>query len=106
MSIQIQEDTHQDDTRQGIKQNIQKELDDIKNIMINNIEKLTQNQEKIESLIDKSESLMEQSKKFNKNTKSLRWRMYINNKKTAFILGSGIIFLATGGISWAWLALI
>lgn len=56
---------------------IHKELDDIKDIMINNIDFLLQRGEILEDLVEKTEHLTKESKKFYKRSKKL-------NKKCCF----------------------
>eukprot|EP00884_Botryococcus_braunii_P002298 jgi/Botrbrau1/12069/Bobra.0295s0024.1 len=55
---------------------VQKKVDEVKNIMVNNIEKVLERGEKIELLVDKTDNLRDQAIKFQKTGRQLRSKMW------------------------------
>lgn len=53
-----------------------KKLDDVKNVMVQNIEMVLERGEKLELLVDKSEQLQLDSFRFQKSSKKLRQAMF------------------------------
>eukprot|EP00429_Kryptoperidinium_foliaceum_P094670 CAMPEP_0176186696 /NCGR_PEP_ID=MMETSP0121_2-20121125/2003_1 /TAXON_ID=160619 /ORGANISM="Kryptoperidinium foliaceum, Strain CCMP 1326" /LENGTH=74 /DNA_ID=CAMNT_0017525189 /DNA_START=69 /DNA_END=290 /DNA_ORIENTATION=- len=51
-------------------------LDDVKNIMVQNIEMVLERGEKLELLVDKTEKLQSQAVKFEKSSKELKHAMF------------------------------
>mmetsp|Transcript_35574 Transcript_35574/g.42843 ORF Transcript_35574/g.42843 Transcript_35574/m.42843 type:complete len:253 (-) Transcript_35574:708-1466(-) len=66
---------------------VQKQVQEVKNIMMDNIEKVLDRGEKIELLVDKTEELRFKADNFHKTGKQLRRKMWWNNlkMKMAFI---------------------
>lgn len=76
---------------------IQDQINQVKNIMHDNIEKMLKRGENIEILVEKSKELEENSFIFAKNTKQLKHKMICNNIKTYIWLI--ILFCITLGVS-------
>jgi vesicle-associated membrane protein 7 len=57
------------------------QIEDVKGVMVENIEKVLQRGEKIELLVDKTEALNQSAKKFQKASKSLKQAMWWKNVK-------------------------
>lgn len=55
---------------------VKHQLDDVKNVMVENIEKVLQRGEKIELLVDKTDRLNQQAFKFEKTSKQLRTALF------------------------------
>jgi len=59
---------------------VKAEMDDVKNVMVDNIEKVLKRGEKIELLVDKTDNLNQQSIRFKKHSTQLKqamWCVYI-----------------------------
>jgi vesicle-associated membrane protein 7 len=69
------------------------EIDEVKNIMFSNIEKVIDRGEKISLLVDKTETLNKQSHQFKKNSGSLRHAMWVKNMKLNCIIFSVVMVL-------------
>ncbi|KAK9867853.1 hypothetical protein WJX84_009201 [Apatococcus fuscideae] len=65
---------------------VQKKVDEVKNIMVDNIEKVLERGEKIELLVDKTDNLRFQADKFHKTGKQLRSKMWWQNFKMKVII--------------------
>jgi vesicle-associated membrane protein 7 len=85
---------------------MQGQLGNIKNVMVDNIEKVLERGEKMELLVDKSDSLHQQAFKFSKASTSFKRQMWLRNMKLLAVLGGlvlGIIYLiasaACGGLT-------
>lgn len=65
---------------------VQKKVDEVKNIMVDNIEKVLERGEKIELLVDKTDNLRFQADKFHKTGRQLRSRMWWQNMKMKLII--------------------
>lgn len=75
---------------------VQQQVSEVKEIMMDNIEKVLDRGEKIEVLVDKTEALRFQADIFHKQGRALRNRMWWNNLKMklillTFVIGVGII---------------
>ena len=65
---------------------VQQQVSEVKEIMMDNIEKVLDRGEKIEVLVDKTEALRFQADNFHKQGRALRNRMWWNNLKMKLIL--------------------
>ncbi|CAD7700981.1 unnamed protein product [Ostreobium quekettii] len=65
---------------------VQRKVDEVKNIMVENIEKVLERGEKIELLVDKTDDLRFQAEKFHKTGKHLRSKMWWQNFKMKIML--------------------
>ncbi|XP_002737936.1 vesicle-associated membrane protein 7-like [Saccoglossus kowalevskii] len=86
---------------------VQGELDELKGIMVKNIDTLASRGEKLELLVDKTEDLETNSLTFKKTSKNLARSMCIKNAKLTIILVIVLIVIiyfivsaACGGLSW------
>ena len=73
---------------------VNEKIDSVKNIMVENIDRVLERGERIELLVDKTDRLLEQSFKFEKASKSLKrdiWWRSVRNK--CIILGIVLIIL-------------
>eukprot|EP00898_Chlorokybus_atmophyticus_P006580 jgi/Chlat1/6923/Chrsp52S06599 len=71
---------------------VQKEVDQVKHIMMENIEKVLDRGEKIELLVDKTDALRSQADDFHRTGRQLRRRMWWNNLKLKLMV-AGILFV-------------
>eukprot|EP00736_Rhodelphis_marinus_P003273 Rmarinus@m.26297 len=60
---------------------VQREIDEVKNVMVHNIEKVLERGEKIELLVDKTENLNQQAFQFKKQATQLKHAMWWKNAK-------------------------
>jgi len=60
---------------------VQKQVEEVKSVMMENIEKVLDRGDRIELLVDKTEELRFQADNFYKTGRSLRRRMWWNNMK-------------------------
>lgn len=65
---------------------VQKQVDEVKNVMIENIEKVLDRGEKIELLVDKTQSLRNSADTFHRQGKQLRRQMWLNNLKMKLLI--------------------
>lgn len=65
---------------------VRRKVDEVKSIMVDNIEKVLQRGEKIELLVDKTDDLVNQAADFNRKGKHLRQQMWWQNFKMKVIL--------------------
>ena len=72
---------------------VQKQVDEVKNVMIENIEKVLDRGEKIELLVDKTQSLRNSADTFHRQGKQLRRQMWMNNLKMKLAGGAGCLIL-------------
>ena len=70
---------------------VQQQVSEVKEIMMDNIEKVLDRGEKIEVLVDKTEALRFQADNFHKQGRALRNRMWWNNLKMKLILLTFVI---------------
>lgn len=73
---------------------VQKKVDEVKNIMVENIERVLERGEKIELLVDKTDNLRFQADKFHKTGRQLRSRMWWQSMRMKIIIVVIIILLA------------
>lgn len=67
---------------------VKNQLDDVKNVMVENIEKVLERGEKIELLVDKTDRLSHQAFKFEKTSKQLREALFWKKVKMYFIVAA------------------
>ena len=86
---------------------VQGEIDELKNIMVENIENLSERGERLDLLVDKAENLNEGSVTFRTQSRTLARQMYWKNIKMYVIIGIvGIVVLYLiisafcGGLGW------
>lgn len=86
---------------------VQKEVDELKGIMVKNIDSIAQRGERLELLIDKAEDLNATSMTFKKSSKNLARSMCMKNVKMTIILVIVCILVlyfivsaACGGLAW------
>ncbi|KAI8912633.1 synaptobrevin-domain-containing protein [Gorgonomyces haynaldii] len=60
-------------------QTVQTQVDQVKDIMVNNIEKILERGERIDMLVDKTGQLSQQSDQFKKRSTALRRAMYLGS---------------------------
>merc|ERR1712157_659813 len=65
---------------------VHKKLDDVKNVMVQNIEMVLERGEKLELLVDKSEQLQLDSFRFQKSSKKLRQAMFWKKVKIYLLI--------------------
>nr|CAD1817904.1 unnamed protein product [Ananas comosus var. bracteatus] len=66
------------------------QITDIKEIMMDNIEKVLDRGEKIELLVDKTESLQFQADSFQRQGRQLRRKMWLQNLRFKLMVGGGV----------------
>jgi len=72
---------------------VSSKLEDVKNIMVENIEKILERGEKLELLVDKTEQLQEQAFKFEKSSRKLKNVMFWKRVKMFLAIGAIVLFL-------------
>eukprot|EP00735_Rhodelphis_limneticus_P003370 TRINITY_DN14834_c0_g1::TRINITY_DN14834_c0_g1_i1::g.16286::m.16286 TRINITY_DN14834_c0_g1::TRINITY_DN14834_c0_g1_i1::g.16286 ORF type:complete len:218 (-),score=81.04,sp/Q86AQ7/VAM7B_DICDI/62.37/1e-85,Synaptobrevin/PF00957.16/6.3e+03,Synaptobrevin/PF00957.16/1.5e-34,Longin/PF13774.1/2e-23,DUF1798/PF08807.5/0.022,UvsY/PF11056.3/0.17,DUF16/PF01519.11/0.23 TRINITY_DN14834_c0_g1_i1:594-1247(-) len=72
---------------------VQKEIDEVKTVMVHNIEKVLERGEKIELLVDKTENLNQQAFMFKKQATRLKHAMWWKNAKLMALLVFVVLFL-------------
>lgn len=72
---------------------VQKKVDEVKGIMVENIERVLERGEKIELLVDKTDNLRFQADKFHKTGRALRSKMWWQNFKIQIIVVIVLILL-------------
>jgi len=72
------------------------EVEEVKQVMTDNIDRILERGDKIELLVDKSQDLSEQANKFKKSSTQLRRNMWWRNAKLQAIVGCGILAVAIG----------
>lgn len=83
------------------------QIDELKDIMIKNIDSLRDRGEKLELLVNKTENLSNNSVAFRKGTRNLARQMFWKNIRVYIVVGLVIIFIiyvivsmACGGLAW------
>lgn len=83
------------------------ELDDLKNIMVKNIDNVAMRGERLELLVNKTENLSVNSVTFRKTSRNLARSMFWKNVKLYIIIGIVILLIvyfivsmACGGLAW------
>ncbi|CAM2112674.1 unnamed protein product [Caretta caretta] len=84
---------------------LQIQVDDVKNVMTENIDKVLQREENLSELVDRTDDLQIAADTFQKNTTKISRKMWWKNAKMMIIIGvvlliilTFIILLATGVI--------
>ena len=72
---------------------VHKKLDDVKNVMVQNIEMVLERGEKLELLVDKSEQLQLDSFRFQKSSKKLRQAMFWKKVKIYMLIACVVLVL-------------
>ncbi|KAL8617330.1 Vesicle-associated membrane protein [Nucella lapillus] len=95
------------ETRQDAVVRVQEEVDELKGIMVRNIDQIADRGERLELLVDKTEDLNAHSVTFKKTSRSLARSMWWKNAKIAVIIAIVVIVLlyfivsaACGGLDW------
>ena len=79
---------------------VKNQIEDVKGVMVENIEKVLARGEKIELLVDKTEALNQSAQKFKKASKSLKDAMWWKNVKMWLLIFA--IVTAAIVIIWGW----
>ena len=79
---------------------VKADMDDVKNVMVDNIEKVLKRGEKIELLVDKTDNLNQQSIRFKKHSNQLKQAMWWQNAKMMILVG-GIVVVVIGLIIYS-----
>ena len=72
---------------------VRQQLDEVKGVMVQNIEKVLERGEKIELLVDKTDKLNQQAFKFEKQSKQLKNAMWWRNLKMKLMFAVIVIFI-------------
>mmetsp|Transcript_14747 Transcript_14747/g.40742 ORF Transcript_14747/g.40742 Transcript_14747/m.40742 type:complete len:228 (+) Transcript_14747:114-797(+) len=72
---------------------VKSQIDDVKGVMVQNIEKVLERGEKIELLVDKTDRLNQQAFRFESSSRSLRRAMYWRKMRCYIGLGVAVVFL-------------
>jgi vesicle-associated membrane protein 7 len=72
---------------------VKSQIEDVKGVMVENIEKVLERGEKIELLVDKSGLLVEQAFRFESSSRNLRRTMYWRKMRCYFGIGVAVVFL-------------
>ena len=71
---------------------VRSQINDVKDVMVQNIEKVLERGEKIELLVDKTDKLNQQAFKFEKQSKRLKSAMWWKNvKMTIFLVAAALV---------------
>ncbi|XP_031622849.1 vesicle-associated membrane protein 7 [Contarinia nasturtii] len=83
------------------------QIDELKDIMVKNIENVTARGERLELLVNKTENLRDTSVSFRKTSRNLARAMFWNNIKMYVIIGAVVLFIiyvivsmSCGGLLW------
>jgi len=83
------------------------QIDELKDIMVKNIENVTARGERVELLVNKTENLRNTSVSFRKTSRNLARQMFWKNIKLYVLVGTIVIFviyviisMACGGLAW------
>ncbi|XP_024130509.1 vesicle-associated membrane protein 5 [Oryzias melastigma] len=71
-------------------QQMQDDAEEVKVIMLDNLQKADERREKMSNLEDRADDLLEQSKQFEKKTNTLRQQKWWENKRAKVFLGIGV----------------
>ncbi|EGD75285.1 hypothetical protein PTSG_12511 [Salpingoeca rosetta] len=79
------------------------EVDQVKGIMVQNIEKVLQRGEQIDLLVDKADTLHDEAKRFQRTSRKLKNQMWWQNKKMCLLITGVLLALALiiGLIIWS-----
>jgi len=72
---------------------VRQQLDEVKGVMVENIEKVLERGEKIELLVDKTDKLNQQAFKFEKSSKKLKNAMWWRNLKMKLVIAFVVILV-------------
>ena len=72
---------------------VKSQIDEVKGVMVQNIEKVLERGEKIELLVDKTDRLNQQAFRFESSSRSLRRAMYWRKMRCYVALGVAAVFL-------------
>jgi len=72
---------------------VKSQIEDVKGIMVQNIEKVLERGEKIELLVDKTDRLNQQAFKFESSSRSLRKAMYWKKMRCYMFMAGGVFLL-------------
>jgi hypothetical protein len=72
---------------------VRADMDDVKNVMVDNIEKVLKRGEKIELLVDKTDNLNQQSIRFKKHSNQLKQAMWWQNAKMMILVGGVVVVI-------------
>jgi len=72
--------------------NVKSQIDEVRDVMVQNIERVLERGEKIELLVDKTDQLNQQAFRFQANSRSLRRHMYWRQMKCRAILAVIVLF--------------
>lgn len=67
-------------------QKVQREVDEVQHIVVENINKLVERGERVDVLVEKSENLSVEARQFKKKTVLLKQRMWCQNAKLTMVL--------------------
>lgn len=70
---------------------VKSQIDEVKDVMIQNIEQVLERGEKIELLVDKSDQLNQQAFRFESSSRSLRRTLYWRQMRCRAMVGVGIL---------------
>uniref|UniRef100_A0A7S0RW97 V-SNARE coiled-coil homology domain-containing protein n=1 Tax=Chlamydomonas leiostraca TaxID=1034604 RepID=A0A7S0RW97_9CHLO len=73
---------------------VQKKVNEVKDVMVENIEKVLERGERIELLVDKTDDLRSQAETFQKKGRQLRNKMWWQNCKMKLVIAFAVILLA------------
>lgn len=79
---------------------VRADMDDVKNVMVDNIEKVLKRGEKIELLVDKTDNLNQQSIRFKKHSTQLKQAMWWQNARLMIFVGV-VVVVVVGGIAFS-----
>lgn len=71
---------------------VKNQIEDVKGVMVENIEKVLERGEKIELLVDKTDRLNQQAFRFESSSRNLRRAMWWKNARWAMFLTVGVAF--------------
>ena len=74
---------------------VRAEMDDVKNVMVDNIEKVLKRGEKIELLVDKTDNLNQQSIRFKKHSSQLKHAMWWQNARLMIFVGVVVVVVVS-----------
>jgi vesicle-associated membrane protein 7 len=72
---------------------VKNQIEDVKDVMVQNIEKVLERGEKIELLVDKTDRLNQQAFRFESSSRKLRQAMWWKSVRSMMCWGGGIVFL-------------
>lgn len=72
---------------------VKSQIEDVKGVMVQNIEKVLERGEKIELLVDKTDRLNQQAFRFESSSRNLRRTMYWRKMRCYVTVGVAVVFL-------------